>query len=322
MCDDDSFDDMVAYGLRQEVLARRTFSALALGAGFASILPIGCGPAEPAASPAPSPSAPPTASAAASAGVPAGPAAKTTEAEVTIKTPDGTCDAYFVHPAAGASPAVLVWPDIFGLRPAFRQMGKRLAEAGYAVLVVNPFYRKQKAPTAPPNPSFEDKATREALMALMGSLTADTAATDAKAFTAWLDQQAPVDKARKIGTMGYCMGGPLVMRTAAASPERVGAVASFHGGGLVTDKPDSPHLSIPKMKARFLIAIAANDDAKEPAAKGTLKEAFAKASLTANVEVFEGTKHGWCPPDSRVYDAAAAEKAWSELLALFKAALA
>jgi carboxymethylenebutenolidase len=310
MCDDDSFDDMIAYRLRQGGLSRRSFGSLTVGAGLASLLPA-CAPAAPATSPGP----------AAPGSAPAGGAAATTEAEVTISTPEGTCDAYFVHPAAGASPAVLVWPDIFGLRPAFRQMGKRLAESGYAVLVVNPFYRKQKAPTAPPNPNFEDKATRDALMALMGSLTAETAATDARAFTAWLDQQPSVDKARKIGTMGYCMGGPLVMRTAAASPERIGAAATFHGGGLVTDKPDSPHLSIPKTKARFLIAIAANDDAKQPEAKDKLKEAFAQASRTASVEVFEGTKHGWCPPDSHVYDATAAEKAWSELLALFKAAL-
>jgi carboxymethylenebutenolidase len=310
MCDNDSFDDMVAYRLRQEHLSRRSFGSLALGAGLASLVPLACSPAEPATSPA-----------AASTGTPAGGAAATTESEVTITTPDGTCDAYFVHPTASASPAVLVWPDIFGLRPAFRQMGKRLAKEGYAVLVVNPFYRKQKAPTAPPNPDFDNPATREALMALMQSLTAESAATDAKAFTAWLDQQMAVDKGRKIGTMGYCMGGPLVMRTAAANPERVGAVASFHGGGLVTDKPDSPHLLIPKMKARFLIAIAANDDAKQPEAKDKLKEAFAQASLAASVEVFEGTKHGWCPPDSHVYDATAAEKAWSELLALFKTAL-
>jgi carboxymethylenebutenolidase len=311
MCDNDSFDDMVAYRLRQAGLSRRSFGSLAVTAGLASLVPLGCAPAEPATSPTP----------AAAGSAAAGGAVATTESEVTITTPDGTCDAYFVHPTVGASPAVLVWPDIFGLRPAFRQMGKRLAESGYAVLVVNPFYRKQKAPTAPPNPDFDDKATREALMGLMTSLTAETAATDAKAFTAWLDQQTSVDKTHKIGTMGYCMGGPLVMRTAAANPERVGAAATFHGGGLVTDKPDSPHLLIPKMKARFLIAIAANDDAKEPEAKNKLKEAFAQASLTASVEVFEGTKHGWCPPDSHVYDATAAEKAWSELLALFKAAL-
>ena len=211
MCDNDSFDDMVAYRLRQEHLSRRAFGSLAAFAGLASLVPLGCAPAEPAAWPTPAGSG----SAAASTGTPASGAAATTESEVTITTPDGTCDAYFVHPTASASPAVLVWPDIFGLRPAFRQMGKRLAGSGYAVLVVNPFYRKQKAPTAPPHPDFEDKATREALMALMTSLTAETAATDAKAFTAWLDQQMSVAKARKIGTMGYCMGGPLVMRTAA-----------------------------------------------------------------------------------------------------------
>src|ERR1700722_11001462 len=185
MCDNDSFDDMVAYRLRQELLTRRTFGSLALGAGLSSLVPLGCTRAEPTAQPAPG--AP--GSAVAPTGTPAGGPAPTSESEVTITTPDGACDAYFVHPAAGASPAVLVWPDIFGLRPAFRQMGKRLAQAGYAVLVVNPFYRKQKAPTAPPHPDFEDKATREALMALMQSLTAETAATDAKAFTAWLDQQ-------------------------------------------------------------------------------------------------------------------------------------
>jgi hypothetical protein len=216
MCDDDSFDDIVSHPPRRELMARRAFGSLTLGAGLASLLPLGCAPPEPATSPAPAGSG----SAAAPAGAPADAGARTTEAEVAIATPDGTCDAYFVHPAAGASAAVLVWPDILGLRPAFRQMGKRLAQEGYAVLVVNPFYRKQKAPTAPPHVDFEDKATREGLMALMQTLTADTAATDAKAFTAWLDQQPSVDKARKIGTMGYCMGGPLVMRTAAGARGR------------------------------------------------------------------------------------------------------
>jgi carboxymethylenebutenolidase len=241
---------------------------------------------------------------------------------VVVPTPDGTCDAYFVHPTAGPAPAVLVWPDIFGLRPAFREMGKRLAGAGYAVLVVNPFYRKQKAPTAPAHPDFDDPATRDALMALMNSLTPATEVTDAKAFATWLDLQPAVDKARKMGTTGYCMGGAIVFRTAATSPDRVGAAATFHGGSLVTDKPESPHLLIPKMKAHFLVAIAANDDAKQPDAKTTLKAAFDQAKLPASVEVFEGTKHGWCPPDSHVYDAAAAEKAWGEMLALFKSALA
>jgi carboxymethylenebutenolidase len=320
MCDDDSFDDMVAYRLRSGLLSRRGFASLSVGAGLASLLPIGCnsaGPAPGASAPSGGAAAATTATAAA-----AGAPTETAESEVTITTPDGACDAYFVHPATGAAPAVLVWPDIFGLRPAFREMGKRLAGSGYAVLVVNPFYRTKKAPTAPPHPDFDDPATREALMALAKTLTPETETTDARALTAWLDQQPSVDKARKMGTTGYCMGGPLVMRTAAANPDRIGAAATFHGGGLVTDKPDSPHLLIPKMKARFLVAIAANDDAKQPDAKATLEAAFAKASLPATVEVFQGTKHGWCPPDSHVYDHDAAERAWGELLVLLKGALA
>jgi carboxymethylenebutenolidase len=310
MCDDDSFDDMVAYRLRAERLSRRGFGSLSLGAGLASLLPVSCKSADPATGPASAPTA------AASSGPSA-----TTESEVTITTPDGACDAYFVHPTTGTAPAVLVWPDIFGLRPAFREMGKRLAESGYAVLVVNPFYRAKKAPTSSPHADMDDPATRDALMGLMHSLTPETEVTDAKALTAWLDQQPSVDKSRKMGTTGYCMGGPLVLRTAATNPDRVGAAATFHGGGLVTDKPDSPHLLIPKMKAHFLIAIAANDDAKQPEAKDTLKAAFAQASLTAKVEVFEGTKHGWCPPDAQVYDHDAAEKAWGELLVLLESAL-
>ena len=308
MCDDDSFDDMLAYRLRAETLSRRNFGALTLGAGVASVLPLACKASDPPAA---------TATAATADG-----AAGTTEAEVSIVTPDGTCDAYFVHRTTGADPAVLVWPDIFGLRPAFRQMGKRLAEAGYAVLVVNPFYRKSKAPTSVPHANMDDPATRDALMALAHSLTPDTAATDAKAFSAWLDQQPAVNKTRKMGVTGYCMGGPLVLRTAAILPDRIGAAATFHGGGLVTDKPDSPHLLIPKMKAHFLIAIASNDDAKQPDAKDVLKNAFTQASLPAEVEVYAGAMHGWCPPDSQVYNQEQAEKAWDRLLVLFKGALA
>ncbi len=314
MCDSDSFDDMVAYRLRRELLSRRGFGALSLGAGLASLLPIGCKSA------GPTPDAASTAASGAGTTPTAG-AVPTTESEVSITTPDGTCDAYFVHPTAGTAAAVLVWPDIFGLRPAFRQMGKRLAESGYAVLVVNPFYRTKKAPTSAPHADFQDPATRDALMTLAHSLTPETEVTDAKAMTAWLDQQSSVDRSRKMGTTGYCMGGPQVMRTAATNPERIGAAATFHGGGLVTDKPDSPHLLIPKMKAQFLVAIAAGDDAKQPDAKDTLKAAFAQASLQAKVEVFDGTKHGWCPPDAEVYNRDAAEKAWVELLELFKGAL-
>jgi carboxymethylenebutenolidase len=239
-----------------------------------------------------------------------------TEMDVTIKTPDGTCDAYFVHPTTGTAPGVLVWPDIFGLRPAFRQMGKRLAETGYSVVVVNPFYRAQKAPTA----SKGAATPIQELLPLAKALSETTHMTDAKAFIAWLDQQQSVAKNRKIGTQGYCMGGPMSFRTAAAVPDRVGAVASFHGGGLVTKEPNSPHLQASKTKASLLVAIAANDDMRSPDEKNVLKDTFAKSGQAAEVEVYSGA-HGWCPPDSTVYNMPDAEKAWSRLLELYKKAL-
>ncbi len=291
MCDNDSFDDMVEYELRARELSRRRFGAIAVGTSLTMMLP-------------------PL----------AGAAVAVKEAEVEIKTADGVCDAHFVHPAEGRHPAVLVWPDIFGLRPTFRDMGRRLAESGYAVLTVNPFYRTKKAPTSPEKADFSDPATRTTLMGLAGSLSATTATTDATAFIGWLDAQSAVDTKKKIGTTGYCMGGPLTMRTAATLPDRVGAGASFHGGGLVTDKPDSPHLLVSKMKAHYLFAIAQNDDEKQPDAKDVLRETFAAAKLPAEIEVYPAM-HGWCPPDSRVYDEAQAEKAWGRLLALFKTAL-
>jgi carboxymethylenebutenolidase len=213
---------------------------------------------------------------------------------------------------------VLVWPDIFGLRPAFRQMGKRLAESGYSVLVVNPFYRTKKAPTA----ADGAKTPIPQLLPLAQALNETTHMTDAKAFVAWLDRQAPVAKNRKIGTQGYCMGGPMAFRTAAAVPDRVGAVASFHGGGLATDMPNSPHLQASKSKAQFLIDIAENDDKSRPNDKDVLKETFAKANLPAEIEVYAGAAHGWCPPDSGVYNEPQAEKAWSRLLVLYGKALA
>ena len=292
MCDNDSMDDMIEYQLKSTQLSRRRFGAFTLGAGMASLLPAGAG------------------------------AAWIEEGEVEIKTPDGTADACFVHPGEGRHPGVLMWPDIFGLRPAFRQMARRLAEAGYAVLVPNPFYRTKRSPTAPENPDFNDKPTRDALMALMGSLNPDTAVTDARAFVGWLDSQPSVDRKRKMGTMGYCMSGPFTLRGAAALPDRIGAGASFHGGGLVTDKPDSPHLVIPKIKGQFLIAIASNDDQRQPEQKTVLRETFEKARVPAEVEVYAGALHGWCPPDSRVYNDEQAEKAWGRMLALFKTALA
>ena len=287
MCDQDHFEDdrqtLEALGM----VTRRQFGVL-VGAGIALILPRVAN------------------------------AAAVTDADVTITTPDGSCDAYFVHPSTGTAPGVLVWPDIFGLRPAMRQMGKRLAESGYAVLVVNPFYRAQKAPTA-----AQGAATPiQELMPLARGLSEPTHMTDAKAFIAWLDRQASVAKNRKVGTQGYCMGGPIAFRTAAAVPDRVGAVASFHGGGLVTDQPSSPHAQASKTKAQFLIAIAANDDQRAPTEKDVLKETFTKANLHAEIEVYTGAAHGWCPPDSGVYNEPQAEKAWSRLLALYGKALA
>jgi carboxymethylenebutenolidase len=283
MCEQDDLDE---FARRSSEITRRQFGTMALSAGLVAAVP-------------------------ALANAPA-----TSGADVDIKTPDGVADAYFVHPLKGKFPAVLIWPDIFGLRPAFKQMATRLAESGYAVLVINPFYRTQRAPTAPEHPDFDDPATRQALMTLAGTLNPQTAVTDATAFVNFLDAQPSVDKKRKIGTTGYCMGGPFVFRTAAALPNRIGAGATFHGGGLVTDAPDSPHLLIPQMKAHFLIAIAENDDKKQPEAKNVLREAFAKAHLPAEIEVYAGTMHGWCPPDSHVYDHDQAEKAWSRLLAL------
>jgi carboxymethylenebutenolidase len=244
------------------------------------------------------------------------------ENDVNVPTPDGTADCYFVHPAEGAHAAVLVWPDIVGLRPAFRQMGKRLAESGYAVLVVNPYYRKAKAPVVGEGASSQDPETRNILMPLARSLSPETNVIDAKAFIGWLDAQSSVDTSRKIGTTGYCMGGPITMRTAGAIPDRVGAGASFHGGGLATDAPNSPHLLVRDFKASYLIAIAENDDEKDPQAKQTLRDAFDAAGLSAEIEVYEGTLHGWCPPDSRVYHAEQAEHAWARLLHLFETALA
>jgi carboxymethylenebutenolidase len=238
------------------------------------------------------------------------------ESDVMIKTPDGTCDAYFAAPA-GAHAAVLVWPDIFGLRPAFRQMGKRLAESGYAVLVINPFYRTMKAPTA----AKGAQTSIQEVMPLAQSLNPTTHVTDAKAFMGWLDGRAEVDKGKKAGTIGYCMGGPQVFRTAAAVADRIGGACTFHGGGLVTQAPDSPHLLIPQMKASFLCAVAESDDTRDPEAKNVLKAEFAKAKLDAEVEVYPAA-HGWCPPDTTVYDHDQAEKAWGRMLARFGKALA
>jgi len=291
MCDKDHFEEDLEKAIRAGRVSRRDFGSLTAGAGLAMMLPRAAN------------------------------AQAVTEKDVEIKTPDGTCDAYFVHPQTGAHAAVLVWPDILGLRPAFRQMGKRLAESGYSVLTVNPFYRGRRAPVVPAGATFNDEV-RGIVFPLAQQLNATTHVSDAKAFIAWLDQQPQVDKNRKVGTTGYCMGGPITMRTAAARPDRIGAGASFHGGGLVTDAPTSPHLLVPNMRAQYLFAVAENDDMREPEAKNVLRESFAKAGLPAEIEVYAGALHGWCPPDSAVYNEAQAERAWTRLLALFGSALA
>ncbi len=251
------------------------------------------------------------------------------EANVEIKTPDGTCDAAFIHPKTGSHPGVLIWPDAFGLRPAMRDMAKRLAAEGYSVLVPNPFYRIAKAPFEDAsNFSFQNPTDMAKLRPLMASVSAPgNGEKDAVAYVGFLDAQKQVNKAKKIGTQGYCMGGPLVVKTAAALPERIGAGASFHGGGLVTDKPDSPHLLAPKIKASMYFGIAANDDERQPDAKDKLKEAFAAAKVPAEIEVYAGALHGWCVPDmpmqngKPIYSKPDAERAWGKLVALYKAAL-
>ena len=288
MCDDRTDTDNTEY-VRTTKMTRRQFGAVSAGAGLAMLLPRAAN------------------------------AQAVSEADIDVTTPDGVADCYFVHPTSGAHPGVLIWPDAFGLRPAKKRMGRRLAESGYSVLVVNQYYRTQRAPIVNTTNFAE---VRDKLVPLMGSLNAGTQTRDARAFVNFLDTQPAVDRSRKMGTMGYCMGGPFTMRTAAAIPDRIGAAASFHGGGLVTDQADSPHLLVPEMKAHYLFAIAENDDNNQPEAKDVLRDAFARAGLPAEIEVYAGAMHGWCPPDSTVYHEAQAERAWSRLLALFENALA
>jgi carboxymethylenebutenolidase len=291
MCDERTLQEMTEYLSRTRKLSRREFGAMSAGTGLMAVLPAVAN------------------------------AQSVTESDVDVPTPDGTADCYFVHPSSGRHPGVIVWPDILGLRPAFRQMGKRLAESGYSVLVVNPYYRGQRAPVVPEGASFADESVRNTVFPLARGLTEETTFTDARALVAFLDEQPSVDPSSQMGTTGYCMGGPFIIRTAAAVPDWTGAAVSFHGGNLVTDAPDSPHRLIPKTDASFLFAIAASDDMSQPEAKTVLRDAFDDAGLDAEIEVYTGTQHGWCPPDSAVYDEAQAERAWSRLLALFDTAL-
>lgn len=291
MCDELTAKDAESY-LSEQGLTRRRFGVATTAASLALLLPS------------------------------AAQAMPVVERDVEIETEAGTADAYFVHPEQGSHAAVIVWPDIVGIRPAFRAMGKRLAESGYAVLVVNPYYRTARGMVVPLGKNFRDPGVWELLKPHASSLSPATCVADGSAFVAWLDDQPQVDTDRRIGTTGYCMTGSYVMRLAAALPKRIGAGASFHGGGLATDKEDSPHLLAPKMKAGFLIAIAENDDARNPEEKVKLREAFDAAKVQAEIEVYEGTQHGWCPPDSAVHDPVAANRAWSRMLALFERELA
>ncbi len=291
MCDELSEKDNADY-FQKKGMTRREFNIRSTGAAIAMMLPA------------------------------VADAADVVEQEVVVKTPDGMADCYFVHPAEGTHAAVIVWPDIMGIRTSFRMIGSRLAASGYSVLVVNPYYRTAKGPVIADGESFSNPEVRERLMPHARSLSPETCISDGRAFVAFLDQQPSVDTSRKIGTIGYCMTGSYTMRLAAAMPERIGAGGSFHGGGLATNDDDSPHLLIPQMKAGFLIAIAANDDEKDPEAKVLLRQAFDSAGIDAEIEVYKDTLHGWCPPDSVVYNEVQAERAWSRLLALFERELA
>jgi carboxymethylenebutenolidase len=297
--------DAQSRDMRPREITRRDFAAVLVGAGLAATTTAQ------------------TTQPAAAAGF------ELVETDFEIKTPDGTCDAAFIHAKSGSYPGVLIWPDAFGLRPSMRAIGRRIAAEGYSVLVPNPFYRVSKAPfTDASGFNFQNADDMARLKSLMATVNAPgNAEKDAAAYVAFLDAQKEVNKAKKIGTQGYCMGGALVMRTAALLPDRIGAGASFHGGGLVTDKPDSPHLLAPKIKARMYFGIASNDDEKQPDAKDKLKEAFAAAKVPAEIEVYAAL-HGWCVPDMPVrdgvpiYNKPEAERAWAKLVALYKAALA
>lgn len=302
MCDDLTEAENTDY-FREE-LSRRALGRLGAGAVATSVLG-GCGS---------------SGDANAASAAKRDPARPVQGKDVAIGTPDGNADAYFVHPKKGRHPAVILWPDVAGLRPAYRTMADRLAGAGYAVLAVNSYYRSARAPVLGSFAEWRSEAGQARIGPMRASLTADAVTRDGKAFVAWLASQTQADPQRRMASIGYCMGGPFTFRTAAGSPEKVGAIASFHGGGLVTDKPDSPHLLLPAMKAAALIAIAQNDDARDPGAKDTLKRAASDAGRDAEIEVYPA-QHGWCTIDSPVYDKAQAERAWDRMLATFRKAL-
>ncbi|PTS86955.1 MULTISPECIES: dienelactone hydrolase family protein [unclassified Caulobacter] len=282
MCDDDIHPGLVV----DPTLSRRAFGLMAVaGVGIAT---------------------------AARAGAPV------VEKDVEIKTADGVADAALYYPEGkGSWPAVLLWPDVMSLRPAFREMGRRLASSGYVVLVPNLYYRARKAPVIDGAFNFANPEDRAKIMPLRATVTPEGTDRDAVAYLAFLDAQPQTNRKKKAGVQGYCMGGPLSVRTAAAVPDRIAAVASFHGGGMVIDAPTSPHLLLPKTRAEYLICVAENDDQRDPADKDKLKAALDAAGRPSKLEVYAGAAHGWTVPGGQVFNLPAAEKAWAELLALY-----
>ncbi len=292
MCDESTNDSNEAYLAEKAGVTRREFAQLGAGASLLMALPAVANPMD------------------------------VVEQDINVPMTGGEMsDCYFVHPAAGKHAAVILWPDIMSIRPSFRAMGKRLAQSGYTVLVVNPYYRTVNGRITPEGMGFSNANLREVLMPHARSLSPETCVLDGRDYVKYLDQQSSVDTARKIGTAGYCMTGSYVIRLAADMPDRIGAGGSFHGGGLATERPSSPHLLAGKIKAGLLIAIAENDDAKQPDAKDILRESFKAADVAAEIEVYPA-QHGWCPPDSVVYHEEQAERAWARLLALFERELA
>jgi carboxymethylenebutenolidase len=285
-------DDMLPFDkTRDPALSRRAFAALSLGAGAAV-----------------------TASALAADAV--------VETDVVIKMADGSCDAALFHPSGtGSWPGAVIFADALGLRPAFRDMGRSLAAEGYTVLVPNPFYRTRKAPVLSGPFDFAKPEDRAKLTELMAPLTTETKTRDGAAYVAYLDTLPQVNTKAPIGVSGYCMGGPYTMFTAAAAAARVGAAGSFHGGSLVTDKPDSPHLLAPKIRASYYFAIATNDDQRQPDAKDKLRDAFAGAKQPVKIEVYENCQHGWCVSDGAVYRKPDADRAFGDLVALYRSSL-
>ena len=294
MCDETTERELDAYLARKKV-SRRDFS-LGAGAAIASTGLLATACATPSASTA----------------------GELTETEVSIGTPAGDADGLFIHPASGTHAAVIMWPDIHGVRPAFFDMARRLAGSGYAVLAMNPYYRTMNGRLFQDGETFRDPGGRERVMPHYNALSPETVKVDTTAYVAWLDAQDAVDSDRGIGAIGFCMTGSWTLRAAAAAPGRVRAPASFHGGGLVTDADDSPHLLAQKIDGGVLIAIAENDHEREPDAQGALIAAFETAGVPAEIEVYADAMHGWVPTDSRAHNPEQSERAWGRMLALFE----